>query len=165
MTQSPGLPAAYARELSRHGYAPDPAQQHAIERLEQLRLALEQAARPARSGLRAWLPRLGGAIEAPPVRGLYLWGGVGRGKTFLMDLFHAALRVPSRRVHFHRFMHEAHALLRERRELADPLRRVAADMAAGSRAICFDELFVTDIADAMILAGLLEAIAVQFPGG
>ena len=161
MTQPPGLPAAYARELSRHGYAPDPAQQRAVERLEQLRQALEQPRRPARSGLRAWLPRLGGADEAPPVRGLYLWGGVGRGKTFLMDLFHAALRVPSRRVHFHRFMHEAHALLRQRRELADPLGRVAADMAAGSRVICFDELFVTDIADAMILAGLLEGLVLE----
>jgi cell division protein ZapE len=158
MTRPIGVPAAYARELSRHGYAADPAQERAVERLEQLRQSLERAARRERGGLRSWVPGLGRAADPAPLRGLYLWGGVGRGKTFLMDLFHAELTVPARRVHFHRFMHEAHALLRERRALADPLRRVAADMAAGCRVICFDEMFVTDVADAMILAGLVEGL-------
>jgi cell division protein ZapE len=161
MARSSGVPAAYARELARHGYAPDPAQLRAVERLEQLRQALERGA-PREGGLlRGWMSRLAGPEEREPVRGLYLWGGVGRGKTFLMDLFHGALGVPSRRVHFHRFMHEAHALLGERRALADPLVRVAADMAGDSRVICFDELFVTDVADAMILAGLFEGLLGQ----
>jgi cell division protein ZapE len=83
---------------------------------------------------------------------------VGRGKTFLMDLFHGCLRVPARRTHFHRFMHEVHARLREKRDLADPLGRVAAEIAASCRVICFDELFVSDVADAMILAGLFEGM-------
>jgi len=159
MTRTSGVPAAYARELARHGYAADPAQERVVERLERLRQELEPASR--RGGLRAWMPRLGRPADAPPVRGLYLWGAVGRGKTFLMDLFHAELTVPSRRVHFHRFMHEAHALLRERRAEVDPLQRVAADMAAGSRVVCFDELFVSDVADAMILAGLFDALIGQ----
>ena len=161
MTPSSGVPAAYARELARHGYAPDPAQQVAVERLERLRQALEREIRPGRRLLRGWMSRLAGPRERESIRGLYLWGGVGRGKTFLMDLFHAELKVPSRRVHFHRFMHEAHALLRERRTLADPLVRVAADMAGDSRVMCFDELFVTDVADAMILAGLFECLLRQ----
>jgi cell division protein ZapE len=92
------------------------------------------------------------------VRGIYLWGGVGRGKTFLMDLFHANLAVPARRTHFHRFMHEVHARLRELRELPDPLQQVARDVAADCRVLCFDELYVTDVADAMILAGLFGAL-------
>jgi cell division protein ZapE len=161
MYRPSGVPAAYARELARHGYVADPAQQRAVERLEALRLALEHDLRRERSVLGAWMSRFRRDEEPAPVRGLYLWGGVGRGKTFLMDLFHAELAVPSRRVHFHRFMHEAHALLRERRALADPLVRVAADMAADSRVICFDELFVSDVADAMILAGLFEGLIRQ----
>lgn len=92
------------------------------------------------------------------MRGAYLWGGVGRGKTFLMDLFHGSLAVPARRTHFHRFMHEVHGRLRGLRELPDPLQRVARDVAADCRVLCFDELFVTDVADAMILAGLFGAL-------
>jgi len=92
------------------------------------------------------------------VRGVYLWGGVGRGKTFLMDLFHASLQVPSRRTHFHRFMHEVHGRLRELRELPDPLQRIARDIAGDCRVLCFDELYVSDVADAMILAGLFGAL-------
>jgi len=92
------------------------------------------------------------------VRGAYLWGGVGRGKTFLMDLFHASLQVPTRRTHFHRFMHEVHGRLRDLRDLPDPLQRVASDIAADCRVLCFDELYVSDVADAMILAGLFGAL-------
>jgi cell division protein ZapE len=92
------------------------------------------------------------------LRGAYLWGGVGRGKTFLMDLFHASLQVPTRRTHFHRFMHEVHGRLRELRDLTDPLQRVAGDIAVDCRVLCFDELYVSDVADAMILAGLFGAL-------
>lgn len=128
-----------------------------MERLETVRRALERAA-CARGGLTGRLLSRLGQPRDEPVRGAYLWGGVGRGKTFLMDLFHASLAVPARRVHFHRFMHEAHQQLREARDLADPLRRVASEMTQDCRVLCFDELFVTDVADAMILAGLLEGV-------
>jgi cell division protein ZapE len=152
------LVAAYQRELARHGYAPDPAQQAVVTRLESLRVELERGARPKP----AFADRLLARIRRPPppasIRGLYLWGGVGRGKTFLMNLFCASLTVPARRMHFHRFMQEAHALLRSHRDEADPLEQVAAGIAADSRVLCFDELAVADIADAMILAGLFTAL-------
>lgn len=102
-----------------------------------------------------------GLLPGPraPLRGIYLWGGVGRGKTLLVDEFFAELPIrEKRREHFHRFMQEIHARLRRHRELAAPLERVAADIAAGARLLCIDEFFVADVADAMILAGLLEGL-------
>jgi cell division protein ZapE len=152
------LVAAYRRELARHGYAPDPAQQAVVTRLESLRVELERNPPPRRALAGRLLARLRMPPAPSAVRGLYLWGGVGRGKTFLMNLFHASLAIPSRRTHFHRFMQEAHALLRDHRDQADPLTRVAATLAADCRVLCFDELAVADIADAMILAGLFEAL-------
>jgi cell division protein ZapE len=157
-TGSSGLTAAYQREIARHGFADDPAQRAAIARLELLRLALDRSAgrRPGLAGrLRA---RLGRPVPHEAVRGAYLWGGVGRGKTFLMDLFHASLRVSARRTHFHRFMREVHTRLREQHDAADPLVEVAGGIAADCRVICFDELFVSDVADAMILAGLFRSL-------
>ncbi|WP_159309863.1 cell division protein ZapE [Spiribacter roseus] len=92
--------------------------------------------------------------------GLYLWGGVGRGKTYLMDTFYECLpaSIPRRRVHFHRFMQSAHYRLRWLREQPDPLRTLAAEWAGEARVLCFDEFFVSDIADAMILSGLLHGL-------
>ena len=92
---------------------------------------------------------------------MYLWGGVGRGKTYLMDLFHAHAGVPVRREHFHRFMKEVHARLHELRDLSDPLVRVAEGIRGDAVALCLDELYVSDIADAMILAGLFDAFVQQ----
>ena len=93
------------------------------------------------------------------MRGLYLWGGVGRGKTWLMDLFFESLPFSgARRRHFHRFMHEVHlerARLGQRRE---PLEEIARTLARDTRVLCFDELFVADIADAMILARLFDGL-------
>ena len=89
---------------------------------------------------------------------MYLWGGVGRGKTFLMDLFHAHVGVPTRREHFHRLMKDVHARLGELRDVPDPLERVAADIARDTRVLCLDELFVSDIADAMLLGGLFAGL-------
>jgi cell division protein ZapE len=150
------LAQAYRDSLERHGYHADRAQLHAIARLEELRRSLGRAA-PARRG---WLDRLFGGrdrMRGVP-RGIYLWGGVGRGKTFLMDLFHSSLEVPSRREHFHRFMKDVHARLGALRQVADPLTSVAGPIAADARVLCLDELFVSDIADAMILAGLFAAL-------
>lgn len=95
----------------------------------------------------------------PPVRGLYLWGGVGRGKTFLIDLFFEHLpTTQKKRVHYHRFMREVQAQLRQLQGREDPLVDVAAGIAAQARVLCLDEFFVSDIGDAMILGGLLRQL-------
>ncbi len=157
MSESAALLQAYSDSIGRHGYRADDSQLNAVKRLDDLCRRLRQPV----SQRRGWLARLlpGGlktAREAP--RGIYLWGDVGRGKTFLMDVFHQGVGVPSRREHFHRFMKDVHAQLRALRQVEDPLRSVAATIAAGSRVLCLDELFVSDIADAMILSGLFAAL-------
>ncbi|HYJ42712.1 MAG TPA: cell division protein ZapE, partial [Steroidobacteraceae bacterium] len=92
-------------------------------------------------------------------KGVYLWGGVGRGKTWLMDLFYSSLTLAAkRRTHFYRFMQEVHADLKRLKGMQSPLDGVADKIAKKARVICFDELFVSDIADAMILAGLFSAL-------
>jgi cell division protein ZapE len=148
----------YAAALARHGYEPDRAQLHAVERLHDLGGRLRRARQPSTGPLRDMLQRLLDRQREPAVRGLYLWGGVGRGKTFLMDLFHAHAGVPSRREHFHRFMKDVHGRLRALRDQPDPLTLVADSMARDIRLMCLDELFVTDIADAMLLAGLFDGL-------
>ena len=88
-----------------------------------------------------------------------MWGGVGRGKTYLMDVFYEALPFEEkRRLHFHRFMQEVHREMRKRQGEKNPLLAIADDMARQFMVLCFDEFFVTDITDAMILAGLLDAL-------
>lgn len=129
-----------------------------MEALEALRMALEQADADERRPVHRLRRLLGRTDARQGVPGLYLWGSVGRGKTFLMNLFQASLRVPSRRVHFHHFMHDVHAALHRHRENPDPLAHVAAGMADGLRVLCFDELYVSDIADAMILGGLFQQL-------
>ena len=150
------LQQAYHESLRRHGYEPDAAQERAVARLDDLRRRLEAA--HERAG--GWLARLRRAArrEQPAERGLYLWGGVGRGKTFLMDLFHAHLQVPGQRHHFHRFMKDVHGRIGQLRDREDPLPQVAAEIAAEARVLCLDELYVGDIADAMILAGLFAGL-------
>jgi len=151
------LGRAYRESLERHGYAADPAQQHAVERLDDLRRRLLRS-RASDRGLIGRLRRLTSGGSPELVRGLYLWGGVGRGKTFLMDLFHSNSPVPARREHFHRFMKDVHARLRRLRDLENPLAHVAREMSGESKVLCLDELFVSDIADAMILGGLFEGL-------
>ncbi len=154
------LPEPYRREFQRHGYSADAAQRAAIAHLEQLRGRLARAERRER---RLWW-RLRVALRRAPARravpGIYLLGGVGLGKTLLLDVFAGSLSVATRRVHFHRFMHEVHARLEALRVegAADPLERIAADVAGEIRVLCFDELFVSDIADAMILGGLFGGL-------
>ncbi len=145
----------YYRELSARGFSADAAQLAAVARLEDLRRRL--LATPG--GRPAWLARLLGAQPQAPVRGLYLWGGVGRGKTWLMDLFFASLPFEhKRRRHFHRFMYDVHAELKRLADEPDPLDEIAAELARTTRVLCFDELYVTDIADAMILGGLFAGL-------
>ncbi len=91
--------------------------------------------------------------------GIYLWGGVGRGKTFLMDLFFGSLKIEKKkRIHFHRMMRDIHARLKTLDSIAEPLDHVAASIASETRVLCFDEFFVSDIGDAMILGKLLEGL-------
>ena len=144
----------YARGIAGGRWQDDPAQHAALAAFDRIHAAL-LAPPPGR--LQRLRTRLAGKPDA--VRGLYLWGPVGRGKTMLMDRFVASL--PARiaqRVHFHRFMLDVHAGLRALGEVHDPLLRVAADIAARARVLCLDEFMVTDIGDAMILGGLLGAL-------
>ena len=148
---------AYRESIARHGYHADDSQLHAIGRLEEMRRNLRRTA-SRRPGWLGRLLRLERSTQPATPRGIYLWGGVGRGKTFLMDLFHQRVEVPSRREHFHRFMKDVHAQLRTLQQVEDPLASVASAIAAGTRVLCLDELFVSDIADAMILSGLFAAL-------
>jgi cell division protein ZapE len=149
------LGASYAGEIAKRGFAADDAQLAAIRQLERLRAQLTEAA-SAPLGKRILR---GLTSSAEPPRGVYLWGGVGRGKTWIMDLFYASLTLTAkRRTHFYRFMQEVQADLKRLKGMQSPLDGVADKIARKARVICFDELFVSDIADAMILAGLFQAL-------
>lgn len=103
-----------------------------------------------------------GRTDAQPIKGLYLWGDVGRGKTFLMDLFFDTLPQQGKlRLHFHRFMARVHQALKEHAGQRDPLKLIAKNLAQECKVLCFDEFFVSDIGDAMILAGLFETLFAQ----
>ena len=151
----------YGAELGARGWRADTAQLAAVARLETLRSALRRAQRAdgwfGRLRRRLWPSR---NVQGP--RGVYLWGGVGRGKTWLMDLFFASLKhTPRRRIHFHHLMREVHEALASAGLRQDPLAFVARRMARRARVWCLDELHVADIADAMILGGLFEALLRQ----
>jgi cell division protein ZapE len=139
--------------LAARGTTLDHAQAAALERLQTLATELEAFAAARRSTLKK-------LFSPPPVpRGVYVWGGVGRGKSFLMDAFFATIAIRRKtRVHFHAFMREVHAELAQLKHEADPLATVAAHIARKWRLICFDEFHVADIADAMILGRLLSAL-------
>ena len=143
---------AYADGVDEGRWQADPAQHAALVALDRIHDELVTA-KPA--GL---LDRLLGRQPAAP-RGLYLWGSVGRGKTFLVDICYEHLPIRAkRRIHFHRFMGEVHARLAELGEISDPLDRVAEEWADDLRLLCLDEFFVTDIGDAMILSRLLHGL-------
>ena len=127
----------------------DDAQLEALPAFERIRAALAQ---PVKRGLFRKAPE--------PPRGLYLWGGVGRGKSMLMDLFVESLDVPVRRVHFHAFMQEIHNGMHKARQrgVDDAIAPVAADVAAQVKLLAFDEMQITDITDAMIVGRLFEAL-------
>ena len=145
----------YDREAARLRHVADSAQLAAVVKLDELRSRLMQP-RP-RNGLLDGL--LGRKSIRPPERGLYFWGGVGRGKTFMMDIFYQSLPFKNKqRSHFHRFMQSIHEQLKKHRGRADPIELIADRIAAKTRVICFDEMFVADIADAMLLGTLFTAL-------
>jgi len=172
--QAPTLPSQhYQAGVERSEWEPDPAQRAALTELDRLHLALSQP--PPRQH---WLHRLLARPAPPPPSGLYLWGGVGRGKTFLIDLFYEHLPLPvyrpyphpaasnslpeppqtngKYRTHFHRFMQGIHALLRAHTGARDPLAKIVAGWRGRLKILVLDEFFVSDIGDAMLLARLLE---------
>ena len=143
---------------------PDPAQAAVLPHLDRVVDDLASAPEPSGGGgWRNWLGLGGGGQAAAPAggRGLYLWGGVGRGKSMLMDLIVDAADTPAkRRVHFHEFMQEIHAGLNEARRSGaqDAVRPVALKVAESVRLLCFDEMQITDIADAMIVGRLFQVL-------
>jgi len=146
-----GIVARYEALVEAGELRPDQEQAAAARRLAKLQQELE-----AHAGGSGFLGRLLGNRQSRP-RGIYMWGGVGRGKSMLMDLFHDSLRIKDkRRAHFHAFMMEVHALLRTEREKekGDPIPPVAAALAHGVRCLAFDEMVVNNSADAMIMSRL-----------
>jgi len=143
------LPQIYAQSVASGALMPDAAQEAVLPEFERIR---EGLLHPVKKG---WFRK---AAAAP--RGLYLWGGVGRGKSMIMDMFVETLDVPSRRVHFHAFMQEIHKGMHAARQqgVEDALAPVAADVAQSVRLLAFDEMQITDITDAMIVGRLFEAL-------
>ncbi len=148
-----GVRASYEHTLAERGYASDPAQLRAVDALE--RCENEWADYKARRS-----NALTQLIRRPPIpRGVYLHGGVGRGKSFLMDCFFLSVPLKRKtRLHFHEFMREVHRELQDLKGTADPLDELGARIARRFRLICFDEFHVADVTDAMILHRLLAAL-------
>lgn len=150
--------AQYESDLRERGFQSDPAQRAAVTALTTVHAALVtryQRAQTVRGPARLRESKR----QKTPAQGLYMWGGVGRGKTWLMDMFFDTLPFRRKlRVHFHHFMQQVHKELKALQGVRDPLKVVAARIHDQAVVICFDEFFVTDIGDAMILGGLFEAL-------
>ncbi|HQQ62292.1 MAG TPA: cell division protein ZapE [Pseudomonadales bacterium] len=142
----------YQHDLLRPDFVADAAQKMAVDHLQRL---YDDLLAQASGGLLSSLFRR----NKKPCRGLYFWGGVGRGKTYLMDTFFEALPFEKKlRLHFHRFMRRVHQEIRTLKDQENPLEIVADRIAGEARILCFDEFFVSDIADAMILGNLMEKL-------
>ena len=145
----------YQSDLSAGVILPDEAQAQAVDALqdvfERLNLRLSEK--------KSFLTKLLGKGAPPPITGLYMWGGVGRGKTYLMDSFYEALDFTRKsRMHFNRFMQRVHADLTELSGEKNPLDIVADRIASETVVLCFDEFYVSDIGDAMLLGGLMQKL-------
>ena len=145
----------YQSDLSAGVILPDEAQAQAVDALqdvfERLNLRLSEK--------KSFLTMLLGKGAPAPITGLYMWGGVGRGKTYLMDSFYEALDFTRKsRMHFNRFMQRVHADLTELSGEKNPLDIVADRIASEAVVLCFDEFYVSDIGDAMLLGGLMQKL-------
>ncbi len=148
----------YKKDIRLKGFKSDPAQRTAVAHLQNLFDDLCELSRKDDG----WISRMRSCflLSAPKeVKGLYFWGGVGRGKTYLVDCFYECLPFERKlRIHFHRFMHNIHNELKLLGNIESPLKIVADRLAAKTQVLCFDEFHVADIADAMLLGGLLDAL-------
>lgn len=147
----------YQLRLQQGDFLPDEKQSEVVDALQDLYQRLTHLPPPVPGSLISRL--FSKKSPAPTVRGLYIWGGVGRGKTWLMDLFYQTIADGAKqRMHFHRFMQWVHDELARYKGQRDPLHMLAKDFSAHTRLLCLDEFFVSDIGDAMILAGLLDGL-------
>ncbi|MAL98005.1 cell division protein ZapE [Hydrocarboniclastica marina] len=148
----------YQQDLENPDFQHDEAQEHAVKKLQALYERLVTVEERHQSVLFRIKRRFNGGRVTPP-KGLYFWGGVGRGKTYLMDTFYEALPFKRKmRVHFHRFMQRVHRELKGLADVKNPLDSIAEKFSEEAIVICFDEFFVSDIGDAMILANLLDGL-------
>ena len=139
--------------LSTEGLIGDASQLVIVEELSKL----QQSLYAKESLYNQIIKQIGFPKKQLPIKGIYLWGNVGRGKTFLMDLFFNTLDIKKKkRIHFHRMMSEVHAHLQKVNNIEDPIIKIVKSMAKNTRVLCFDEFFVRDIGDAMILGKLLD---------
>ncbi|MEQ8289602.1 MAG: cell division protein ZapE [Gammaproteobacteria bacterium] len=148
----------YKQDLQDDNFSPDPAQKKAVLLMQRLfeELTSGQTRSPS---LVAKLSGLLGKNHQQNIKGLYFWGGVGRGKTYLVDCFFDCLPIKEKmRIHFHRFMQNVHRELKQLNHVESPLQLVADKLAQQTRVLCFDEFHVSDITDAMLLGGLLQAL-------
>ena len=149
---------AYHHALKQNNFVADPAQKSAVDALQWLYQELVTDRCSQRSLFKRGLCLFPGC-RTRPVKGLYIWGGVGRGKTWLMNLFYASLPINNKlRMHFHQFMLDVHDKLSGLQQQKNPLTIIARDYAARYRVLCLDEFIVTNITDAMLLSGLLQAL-------
>mgnify|MGYP000550628766 CR=1 FL=1 len=145
----------YLQDLEKEGFVKDAAQKMAVDKLQTLYECLIKDEKQRTKQASKWFNKFS-KQQPKPVKGLYFWGGVGRGKTYLMDNFYESLPFERKmRIHFHRFMQRVHQELGTLTNQSDPLVVVAKRLSEEARIICFDEFFVSDIGDAMILAGLM----------
>jgi cell division protein ZapE len=148
----------YQRDLGYEDFSADPAQQLAIGYTQVLYERLVHGG-AANRGFFSKLGKIFNKKIKEQIRGLYFWGGVGRGKTYVADALYDCLPFPEkRRIHFHRFMQMIHHELKQIREQENPLVLIADKLASDTRVVCLDEFHVTDITDAMLLGGLLKAL-------
>ncbi|WDD99788.1 cell division protein ZapE [Thalassomonas actiniarum] len=151
----------YQRDLQRDDFQYDAAQENAVKHLQRLYEDLQNRPLPVKGFkkvLNRW-KKIYGKQDNTQIKGLYFWGGVGRGKTYLVDTFYDCLPFENKmRVHFHRFMHRVHQELKQHTGQSDPLKIIADRFASEVCIICFDEFFVSDITDAMILGALFEEL-------
>lgn len=153
---------SYRDDLANGIIKPDAAQALAVTELQSLFDELLRLRRQPSGWMASMYARISAGRPPTSVKGLYLYGGVGRGKTYLMDTFFECLPFAGKqRTHFHRFMQQVHAELAALKQQKNPLEIVAANIASRAQVLCFDEFFVSDIGDAMILGGLLEHLMKQ----